>query len=101
MGSLKTFALASAMALGASAAAAADLPDAPPPPPQAPATPHPPRNRLGRAAGGAPWGEAPKALRGGQPCTAAETISPIAMHMAPTTMASAVFFFSMISAHRS
>jgi len=25
----------------------------------------PPRNRLCRAAGGAPWGEAPKALRGG------------------------------------
>jgi dephospho-CoA kinase len=36
-----------------------------------------------------------------QPCTAAETISPMAMHMLPTTMASAMFFFSMISAHRS
>ncbi|MDP3255324.1 MAG: outer membrane beta-barrel protein [Bosea sp. (in: a-proteobacteria)] len=36
MGSLKTFALASAMALGASAAAAADLAYAPPPPPHEP-----------------------------------------------------------------
>jgi hypothetical protein len=35
------------------------------------------------------------------PWTAAATIIPIAMHMLPTTMASATFFFSMISAHRS
>ena len=36
-----------------------------------------------------------------QPCTAAATIMPIAMHIAPTTIASAMFFFSTISSHRS
>src|SRR5258706_13022594 len=35
------------------------------------------------------------------PCTAAATINPIAMHIEPTTIASATFFFSTISPHRS
>jgi hypothetical protein len=35
----------------------------------------------------------------GQPCMAAATIWPMAMHMDPTTMPRATFFFSMISVH--
>src|SRR4029077_4196253 len=34
------------------------------------------------------------------PWTAAATIRPIAMHIEPTTIASARFFFSTISSHR-
>ena len=35
------------------------------------------------------------------PAAGPSIISPMAMHMLPTTMASATFFFSTISAHRS
>src|SRR4029079_4108439 len=37
--------------------------------------------------------------RGTYPCTAAATIRPIAMHIEPTTIASARFFLSQISSH--
>ena len=52
---------------------------------------------LGRADRG---GRRPDARGLTHPCTAAATIMPIAMHIEPTTMARARFFFSMISSHR-
>src|ERR1700754_721352 len=56
----------------------------------------PPRNRLCRSAGGAPWGEAPQALRGGQKypsflrfsMEASEVLS--SMRVAPRSLTSTV-----------